>query len=385
MHKKLLALVATGVFAISALTACGAPQTSSEPSKDGTFKLGGLAPLTGALSVYGTSTSNGVKLAIEEINANGGINGEPIDYHLLDEKGDVTEATNAYGRLVSEHQIDALIGDVTSKPSIGVAARADEDGMPMITPTGTADGITQQGKTAFRTCFTDSYQGVVMASYLASQGKKTVAILFDNSDDYSVALSTAFAKEAEAKGIKIVASESFVGTDTDFKAQLTKIVAANPEVLYIPAYYETDALILRQAKETGFKGLFVGGDGWDGVVGQFKDDVQLLDGVLFSSHYSIYDEDETIQKFVKSYQSKYNEDPTAFAALGYDSVYLLKQAVESAGSKDKAKVIDALAGIKFKGITGEFSFDENHNPVKTVSFIEIRDGKYQLYAKQAAE
>lgn len=403
MKKKLLSLILAGVFSVAALASCGggneekpaadasgAAGSAAADAKDGgssdkVYNLGGLAPLTGNVSVYGITTTNGVKMAVEEINAAGGILGMPIKYEVLDEKGDVTEATNAYARLVSEYHIDALIGDVTSKPSISVAQRANDDGMPMITPTGTADAITEQGDTVFRTCFTDSYQGTAMASFLASQGKKSAAILYDNGDDYSVALTKAFKAEAEKTGMKITAEESFSSTDADFKAQLTKIVASNPEVLYVPAYYETDALILRQAKETGFKGLITGGDGWDGIHTQFKDDPTQADGVIFSSHYSIYDKDEKVQKFVKNFKEKYGEDPTSFAALGYDSVYLLKQAVEEAGTKDKAKVVEALAKIKFDGVTGSFTFDKHHNPIKTVSFIKVVDGKYTLDAKHAAD
>ena len=325
---------------------------------------------------------NGVEMAVEEVNAAGGINGQQIEFNVLDEKGDVTEAINAYGRLVADHDIDALIGDVTSKPSISVAQRANEDGLPMITPTGTADAITEQGETVFRTCFTDSYQGRAMASFIAGKGYSSAAVLYDNSDDYSVALYNAFTEEAKNQGVEITAEESFGATDSDFKAQLTKIVSTNPEVLYVPAYYETNALILRQAQETGFKGLITGGDGWDGILTQFKDDPSGADGVIFSNHYSLYDEDEKVQNFVSKYKETYGEDPTAFAALGYDSVYLLKQAVEEAGTKDKAAVVEALKNIEFAGVTGSFKFDEKRNPIKTVSYVVVQGGKYELDSKE---
>lgn len=408
MIKKFFSIVLAGALTAAGLAACGQPDASAPAgtaasaaagetsavdqtatggagASGGVFSLGGLAPLTGSLSVYGTSTNNGIEMAVEEINTAGGIAGQSIEYHVLDEKGDVTEATNAYARLVSDYSIDALIGDVTSKPSISVAQRAGDDGMPMVTPTGTADPITAQGQTVFRTCFTDAYQGRAMAAYVNSKGLKSVAVLYDNSDDYSVALYKAFVAEAKNSGITVTAEESFGATDSDFKAQLTKIVSTNPEVLYVPAYYETNALILRQAKETGFKGQVIGGDGWDGILSQFKNDPTGADGVIFSNHYSLYDADEKVQKFVNAYKSKYNEDPTAFSALGYDSVYLIKQAVEAAGTKDKAAVVRALEGIQFAGVTGSFTFDDQHNPVKTVSFIQIKDGKYELDGKQAAD
>ncbi|MGI6546688.1 MAG: ABC transporter substrate-binding protein [Fastidiosipilaceae bacterium] len=398
MKKRLLAICFAALLVVTTFAGCGKKtdggdtadttalrQESSEASDGETFVLGGLAPLTGPVSVYGISTNNATIMAVEEINANGGINGMQIEYHVLDEQGDVTEATNAYGRLVSEFNIDALVGDVTSKPSISVAQRAHKDGMPMVAPTATADAVTAQGENVFRTCFTDAYQGKAMAAYVAKDGKKSAAILYDNSDDYSVALTDAFTAECEASGVEITSSESFGADDTEFKAQLTKIVSTDPEVLYVPAYYEKNALIMRQAKETGFEGVICGGDGWDGILTQFKDDLKGADGAIFSNHYSVYDEDPTVQNFIENYKEKYNEDPTAFSALGYDSVYLIKQAVEEAGTKDKAAVVEALKNIEFSGVTGKFTFDENRNPVKTVSFIIVEDGKYTLKEKLAAD
>ncbi len=380
MKKRLLALCFAALLVVTTFAGCGKKTDGGD-----TFVLGGLAPLTGPVSVYGISTNNATVMAVEEINANGGINGMQIKYHVLDEQGDVTEATNAYGRLVSEFDIDALVGDVTSKPSISVAQRANKDGMPMVAPTATADAVTAQGENVFRTCFTDAYQGKAMAAYVAKDGKKSAAILYDNSDDYSVALTDAFTAECEASGVEITSSESFGADDTEFKAQLTKIVSTDPEVLYVPAYYEKNALIMRQAKETGFEGVICGGDGWDGILTQFKDDVKGADGAIFSNHYSVYDEDPVVQNFIENYKEKYGEDPTAFSALGYDSVYLIKQAVEEAGTKDKAAVIEALKNIEFNGVTGNFTFDENRNPVKTVSFIIVEDGKYTLKEKLAAD
>ncbi len=390
MKNKLIGLLMAAVMAGSALlTGCGgsggSQKSGSGEAAGDKFMLGGLAPLTGNVSVYGISTNNGIEMAVKEINEAGGINGQQIEYHVLDEKGDVTEATNAYGRLVSDYNIDALIGDVTSKPSIAVATRAAADGMPMITPTGTADPITKQGETVFRTCFTDHYQGTAMADYLKQQGVGSAAVLYDNGDDYSVALQEAFVSRAKENGITVTNEESFASKDTDFKAQLTKIAGNKPEVLFVPAYYETDALILRQLQAVGFTGTVAGGDGWDGILSQFKDDPKGADGVLFSNHYSLYDPDEKIKTFVTNYQEAYGEDPTAFSALGYDSVFLLKQAVEEAGSKDKAKVVDALGKVNFSGITGSFAFDEDRNPIKTVSYIRVTDGRYELEAKTEPE
>ncbi len=383
MKKRLLTSVLALALTVTGLSACGGGG-SDTTDDDNIFRLGAIGPLTGELSVYGISTTDAIKMAVEEVNAAGGINGQQIKLTLLDDTGDLTEATNAYERLVSNNKVDAIIGAVTSGPTLGVAQRAADDGMPLITPTGTADSLTIGMPTTFRTCFYDSYQGIAMANYLPKKGYKTVAVLYDNSDEYSVALSNAFIKEVPNTGLTITAQESFGSKDTDFKAQLTKIVASNPEVLYIPAYYETNAMILLQAKEAGFEGLICGADGWDGILTQFKDNPKTADGVIFTNHYSPYDEDPVVKTFVENYRKKYNEDPTAFSALGYDSVYLLKQAVEEAGTKDKAKVIEALEKISFTGVTGSFQFDENHNPKKSVTFVEVKDGIYSLESKQDA-
>lgn len=379
MLKKFLTMFMSATVLVSALAACSG---SSNSDSDKVYHIGGLAPLTGGVSVYGISTNQGVELAIEEINAAGGIDGKTIKYTVMDEKGDVTEAVNAYDLLVTKEKVDAVIGDVTSKPTIAVAERAAEDGMPLITPTGTLDAITGKGASIFRTCFTDSFQGQAMAEYLKDASLDDVAILYDNGDDYSVAVTEAFTAKAEELGLTMTAKESFSSGDSDFKAQLTKIVSANPKVLFVPSYYETNALILRQAREAGFEGLICGGDGWDGILTQFKDDVSVPNGVIFSTHYSMYDEDEKVQNFVKAYKEKYKEEPTSFSALGYDTVYMLKAAVEKAKSSDKAAVTEAIKGLEFSGVTGSFTFDKNNNPVKTVSYVLVNEGKYELDSKK---
>ena len=245
------------------LAACGGAKESAEEAK--VMKLGGIGPLTGPLAIYGVTSTNGSKLAFEEINKNGGILGKQVEYIVLDEKGDSTEAVTAYNKLVDEGVV-ALIGDITSKPSLAVAEVAAQDNLPMITPTGTQFNITEAGPNVFRVCFTDPYQGVVLANFAKNNlNAETAAVVVNNSSDYSDGVAKAFVEQAEKLGLKVVAKEGYSDGDKDFRAQLTKILPTNPDVLVVPDYYEQVALITTQAREVGIKATFVGPDGWDGV------------------------------------------------------------------------------------------------------------------------
>ncbi|WP_410208953.1 ABC transporter substrate-binding protein [Fusobacterium sp.] len=344
---------------------------------DSTIKIGGLGPLTGPVAIYGVSATNGSKLAFEEINKNGGILGKKVDFILLDEKGDSTEAITAYNKLV-DNDIVALIGDVTSKPSLAVAEIAAEDNMPMITPTGTQLNITEAGPNVFRVCFTDPYQGVILAKLAKEKlNAKTAAIMVNNSSDYSDGVARSFIEEAKKLGVEIVSKEGYGEGDKDFKAQLTKIATVNPDVLLIPDYYEQAALITTQAREVGIKSQFIGPDGWDGVSKALDPSAYgAIEGSYFTNHYSLDDKSEKVQNFLKSYTDTYGEAPSAFSALSYDAVYLLKNAIEKAGSTDKDAVIEAIKNSKFNGVTGHLKFDDKNNPVKAVTVLKITNGKY---------
>ena len=376
MKKK---LVTTLLGASLLLAACGGEKAAEKPAaaEAETIKIGALGPLTGSVAIYGISATNGLKLAVDEINANGGILGKQIELNLLDEKGDSTEAVNAYNKLVDWGMV-ALIGDITSKPSVAVAEVAAQDGIPMITPTGTQLNITEAGSNIFRVCFTDPYQGEVLAKYTKDKlGAKTVAIISNNSSDYSDGVANAFAKEAEAQGIQVVAREGYSDGDKDFKAQLTKIAQQNPDVLFVPDYYEQDGLIAIQAREVGIKSVIVGPDGWDGVVKTVDpSSYAAIEDVFFANHYSTKDSSEKVQNFIKNYKEKYNDEPSAFSALSYDAAYILKAAIEKAGSTDKEAVAKAIKEIEFDGITGHLTFDEKNNPIKGITIIKIVNGDY---------
>ena len=357
------------------LAACGGGKEKVKEAE--TVKIGCTAPLTGPLAIYGVTSTNGSKLAMDEINKNGGILGKQVEFTVLDSKGDPTEAITAYNRLVDEG-IVAFIGDAPSKPTLAIAEVAAQDNMPMITPNGTQFNITEAGPNVFRTCFTDPYQGVVLANFAKNNLKaETVAILVNNSSDYSDGVSKAFLEQAEKLGLKVVAKEGYSDGDKDFRAQLTKILPTNPEVLVIPDYYEQAALITVQAREVGLKSTFIGPDGWDGVAKTLDASAYgAVENSYFTNHYSLEDQSPKIQNFVKAYKEVYNEDPSSFAALSYDSAYMMKAAIEKAGTTEKQAVIDALKELSYDGVTGHLTFDEKNNPVKDVTVLKIVNGEY---------
>lgn len=360
-------------------TACGG---AKETAQSDVVKIGGLAPLTGSLAIYGVTTTNGADLAVKEINENGGINGKKIEYTVLDTKGDATESVMAYNKLVDNGAV-AVIGDITSKPTVAVAEIAAQDNMPMITPTGTQVDITEAGPNVFRVCFTNPYQGTVLATLAKENfGADTAAVVVNNSSDYSDGIAKAFIEQAEKLGITIVAKEGYSDGDKDFRAQLTKIAAVNPDVLLVPEYYEQASLIAAQAREVGVKSVFVGSDGWDGIAKTLDEtSYGAIENSYFTNHFSMQDQAPKIQNFLKAYRETYKEEPSAFSALGYDAVYMIKHAVEKAGSTDRQAVVDALKNIEYDGITGYLTFDEHNNPVKAVTILKIVNGEYVFDSK----
>lgn len=370
------------MFVVGAMMLIGGCGNSGEVAKPETIKIGGMAPLTGALAIYGVTTTNGAELAVKEINANGGVLGKKIEYVMLDTKGDSTEAVMAYNKLVDE-KVAGIIGEVTSKPTLAVAEVAVQDNMPLITPTGTQVDITEVGPNIFRVCFTNPYQGKVLAITSKERlGADTVAVMLNNSSDYSDGIAKAFIEESEKLGMKVMGVEGYSDGDKDFRPQLTKLAAMNPDVILIPEYYEQAALIATQAREVGVKSIFVGSDGWDGIAKTLdQSSYAAIENSYFTNHFSMEDQSEKIQNFLKDYREAYKEDPSAFSALGYDAVYMMKSAIEKAGSTDKQKIVDALKGIEYDGVTGYLTFDDHNNPIKAVTVLKIENGKYVFDSK----
>lgn len=378
MLKRIFAVALAAVMMVSAMSGCTSKKGADANAK--TIKIGGLAPLTGDVSVYGIATNNGIQIAVDEINAAGGVLGKQIEYKCYDEKGDPNEALTAYNKLVSSDKIVALVGDVTSKPTLAVAQRAVKDKIPMITATATAENVTSAGSNVFRACFIDPFQGELMASYGAKKlNGKTAAIIYNISDDYSKGLMEAFKKSAESAGLNVVATEGYAKNTVDFKSQLTNIKSKNPDVLFLPVYYQDVALIAVQAKQIGLKTKLLGADGWDGVVDKIdKSNMDAINGAYFCSQYSAESTDASLVAFLKKYKEKYKTDANQFAVLGYDAMKMMAQAITKAGSTDSDAITKAMAAIDFTGLTGHIKFDEKRNPIKAAAITTIADGKYKF-------
>ncbi len=337
-----------------------------------TIKIGGVAPLSGGVAVYGVECKNGIDLAVEEINAAGGINGKKVEFVCEDDEGSPDKTVNAFKKLITKDGIKLVIGSLTSGCTQAITTLAQASKVVQIAPAATAPAITDAGNFIFRACFIDPFQGTVGGKFAAETlGAKRAAILYDAGNDYSVGLYENFITSFKDLGGEIVAAESYAGGDKDFNAQLTKIKNANPDVVYLPDYYGTVALIAKQLRAQGINTPIVGADGWDGLTGNAGKEV--LNG-FYSNHYADDSTEPAVQKFVTSFKEKYNKAPNSFAALGYDSVYLLKDAILRAGTTDSVKVREALEATDGDYVTGHLTFDEKRNPVKSAVMIELVEG-----------
>ena len=382
--KKIAAITLSTLMAIGTV-GCGAKAPSSEAGKEaasgeGTIKIGLITPKTGAVAQYGLAVDNATALAVDEINKAGGINGRQIELISYDNKGDATESINLFNRLVDNDKIVALLGPVISSNALAIAPLADEKGIPMITPTGTNLDITPGYDYVFRACYTDPYQGGIMAKFASENLKvKKAAILYNTGDDYSVGLAKAFKETLEAAGGTITSYEGYTADDKDFKAVLTNIKAISPEVLFIPDYYNAVGLIAGQVKEVGLDTIMLGGDGWDGVQENYG---EATEGSYFANHYAADDTADIVKNFVESYTKMFEGTrPNAFAALGYDATKILAAAIEKAGTEDKAAIKDAIAATDMECVTGHVTFDENGDPQKSVTVLKMKDGVSVLEAK----
>ncbi len=358
--------LATMAFALA-----GCSKTSGD-----TIKIGGVAPLSGSVAVYGVECKNGIDLAVEEINAAGGIAGKKVEFICEDDEGSPDKTVNAFKKLITKDGVKYVIGSLTSGCTQAITTLAQASKVIQIAPAATAPAITDAGNYIFRTCFIDPFQGTVGGKFAAENLKtKRAAVLCDSGNDYSVGLSENFQKAFMANGGEIVALESYSTGDKDFNAQLTKIKNAKPDVVYLPDYYGTVALIAKQLRAQGINTPIVGADGWDGLTANAGEEV--LNG-YYSNHYAEDSTEPAVQNLVKSFKAKYNKAPNSFAVLGYDSVYILKDAIEAAGTFDVEKVRDALEKTDGNYVTGHITFDEKRNPVKSavmIEFVKGADGK----------
>ena len=339
--------------------------------------VGEYSSLTGTTATFGQSTDNGVKMAFDEVNTAGGLIGKKVKVFVEDDQSKPEEAATAATKLINQNHVVAMIGEVSSSRSLAAAPICQGAHVPMVSPSSTNVRVTQVGDYIFRVCFTDPFQGAVMAKFAANSLKvKRAAILVDVRNDYSVGLQTFFRDNFKQLGGEIVAEQSYSEGDSDFHAQLTQIRASNPEVIYVPGYYTEVGTVARQARELGLTVPLLGGDGWDSPR-LFEIGGEALNGCYISNHYSVDDPSPAIQKFVKEYRDRYKQTPDALAALGYDAAKILADAIRRAGSTEHGKLRDALAATKdFPGVTGSITINKERNAVKPAVVLKIENGKF---------
>ncbi|NSL52828.1 ABC transporter substrate-binding protein [Calidifontibacillus erzurumensis] len=396
MKKRISKLLLSTALVAGLLAGCsgGGQDTAPSGSSGGgsgdaeVIKIGANLELSGGVASYGQSIAEGVDLAIEEINASGGIDGKKLEVVKVDNKSEAAEATNAAIKLTSQDKVTAIIGAATSGNTVAQAQIANDTNTILLTPSGTSPNVTvgEDGlnEYVFRMCFIDPFQGTVAANFAANElGVRKAAIFADSASDYAKGLAASFKETFEAAGGTIVAEEAYVAKDTDFRSTLTRIKGQNPEFVFIPGYYEEVGLIIKQAREMGLNVPFMGADGWDSPKLIELAGAENLNNTFITNHYSSEDPDEKIQNFVTKFKEKYNgKSPDAFNALGYDSVYLLADAIKRAGSTDPVAIKDALAATKdLSLVTGIVTIDENHNPVKSATVLEYVDGKQTFKTK----
>ena len=379
---KATAIAAAATMMMS-MAACSGGSMDDSGSSAGaasgnTITLGSITTNSGTAAAYGEAELKGFKLAISEINAKGGLNGKKIKLESMDDKGDATEASNAFNKLAGDSNVLAVLGPTISSTTAAVAPLADQSKLPAIAPAATSDSIATGGY-LFRTCFKDSYQGEIAAKFAAETLKvKKVAVLYGTGDPYSSGVGKAFAAAAKKNGLDVVDEEnSSSADDTEYSSQLQKIQASGAEFLYAPYYYSVAGpYIIPQARSLGYKGYVMGPDGYDGL--KLTGDKSQYDKVLYTTHYSPDDTSNTkVQDFIKSYEkANNNQEPNTFTALAYDSVYMFKQAYDKAGKNPtREQVRNAIAGMSFSGVTGKFTLDKKGSPNKSVIVLELKDGK----------
>ena len=355
-------------FAV-AIASCFAAYASGKNDSSDNIRIGGIFPLSGDVAVYGVDCRNGIEMAFEEINMAGGVNGRQLQLIAEDDEGNPETTVNAYRKLVTRDRVNVIIGSLTSGCTLAAASLAQSQQVLLIAPAATAVPVTEVGDFIFRACFIDPFQGTVGGRFVTEElGLKRTAVLYDISNDYSVGLYESFKAAVEAAG-GTVAAESYSTGDRDFYAQITKIKSAEPEVVYLPDYYATVALIARQLRNSGIDTPIVGADGWDGVIDNAGD--EMLNG-FYSNHYAADSTDPKAAAFVKAYETRYGAKPTGFGALGYDCAYMLRDALLKVSDLSNSVAIrDAFRATNGSYVTGNLSFDENRNPVKSVVMLEI--------------
>lgn len=386
MKRRILALGLSLLFLTAIFAGCGKSLSGTQPSSSpgastgntetsGDYiMIGTIQPITGPVSVYGVQTRNAVEMAIEEINTAGGVLGKQLKLVVADDEANPEKTVTAFKRQATQDKIVALVGALTSKCSLAITKEANDRKIIMCSPSSTNDAVTSKDlKYIFRACYNDSFQGQVVAKFALDNLKgKNAAILYDNTNDYSKGLRDNFKAKFEEMGGTIVAEESYATGDQDFSAQITTIKGKNPDVIFVPDYYSTVSLIAKQVRNQGIDKPMLGADGWDEIANNAGDEVV---GCYYSNHYSPDADDAEVKSFVEKYKAKYKgEIPNALAALGYDSTYIIADAIKAAGSTDPDAIADAMMKTNKKFVTGQISFNETHNPVKSAVMVKLEAG-----------
>ncbi|MFC2647839.1 ABC transporter substrate-binding protein [Atopobium sp. oral taxon 416] len=379
---------ASGVSALavgmaSALAACGNGGGSGDSS---TISLGVLGPYSGNVAQYGLAVRNGVELYFDQ---NPQINGKDVHLDEMDEKGDATEAVNAYNKMVENGDV-AILGDVTSTPSVAVAQASVNDNMPLVSASATVSNFIDYGKNAFRACITDPYQGKLMADFAADQGYSNIGTIFNSGGDYEKGVNDAFVEEAGNRGLTITTQQGYADGDVDFNSQLTTIIATNPDAIFCPNYYQDDGKIVTQARQQGYTGVFLGADGWSNIVGGDEEYASMedLEGCYYDCSFVTENTDPKVQQFITDYQNKFNDSPSNFCALGYDAAMVLAHAIDTVEKDGQAQpgtpdysqaIIDAIASGQVDGVTGSISYAGTGDPVKPTLVITFHNGAQEVF------
>lgn len=387
-RKRLLSILLALSLAFS-LTACGGSGESSAPAasdapadqeeapaEGGEILLGTISPNTGSLAAYGTAIVNGASLAVDEINAAGGVNGQTLKLVSADDQGDPTECMNAFNSLVSQG-VGLIVGSCTSSCTSAITDAANEEEVVLTTPSSTADSITTEDDYVFRACYADSFQGAIAAAYAKQAGYSKVGVVYCAADTYSKGLYDSFAAACEKYGVEVAATESTASMDVqDYTNQFAAMVKAGVDLVYAPYYYDViGPYVVTQARAAGYTGVIMGADGYDGTPDYVVDgaDLNAFNDVYWTNHYDPADDSENVQHFVSAYEAKYGETPIAMAALAYDCVLMYKTAIENAGSADASAVRDAMAdtSVTYDCVTGTFTLDESGTPVKGATIVSF--------------
>ena len=385
--KKFISVMLVAAMAVTALTGCGSNSSSSSKKDADKYYIGGIGPTTGATAIYGTAVKNGAQIAVDEINAAGGINGK--QFRFEDDEHDAEKSVNAYNTL-KDWGMQMLVGTTTTAPCIAVAGKTASDNVFQITPSASSPDVLSSGNgNVFQVCFTDPNQGVASAQYIAENKLATkIGIIYDSSDVYSSGIEEKFEAEAKTQGLNIVSKAAFTAdSKTDFGTQLQKAKDAGADLLFLPIYYQEASIILKQADTMGYKPKFFGVDGMDGILTVENFDTKLAEDVMLLTPFAADAKDKTVQNFVKTYKEKYEDTPNQFAADSYDAVYALKAAIEESKATtdmSASDMCDALKGamtkIKMQGLTGGkdgLTWNESGEVTKSPKAVIIKNGAYK--------